>query len=234
MEGRETDVNTKSKQLLVYMFAAAVTVSGCYTQLMTPQEFVQSQRRQKTISVPDNSYSLNYNQSCTTCHSVAELDERAEDLQYYGVRSVHNGYQLSSRQWDEGPVAGEPILIANPNPYWPNPFTPGNAWWVPPGSTTTMDNPSGNRPRTDGPTRDGNRERDRPQTTTSTTYSQPQTPAGGSQPSVPTTPTIVTQQPSSPPPASTNDSGQNRQSGSTPSGRTRTDGSSRDGNERPR
>ncbi|MFA6467727.1 MAG: hypothetical protein WCW35_02445 [Bacteroidota bacterium] len=217
----------KSYSAALILVITSFSLSGCYTQLMTPQEFVQSRRTQSATSLPDVSYSLNYNQSCTSCHSVSELDERAEEMEYYGVRNVHNGYLLSSRDWYDDPVTGGPILIASPNPFWPNPYTPPNAWWSPGGSPPSEE-PSGNRLRTDGPTRDGNKQRERTQTTAPTTYPQPQSPVGTSQPSIPTTPTTVTQQPATPP-ASTNDSGQNRQSGTTPTGRTRTDGSSRDG-----
>lgn len=220
------------KILLASIFSGII-FAGCYTQLMNPQEFVQAQRQYSKKSNPniDNSFSLNYNQSCVTCHSPAELDERAEELELLGIRTVHNGVLLSSRPWENVTTIAPPIYIYDPDPYWPNPYIPVNPWWLPPvaietGTSPTV--PNGNRTRDDGTTRDGNRERER---STPTTYSTPPTPVGGTTPSVPvsTSPASTVSTPP-PAPAQTNDSERSRDtsSGNNSSSRTRSDGNSRD------
>ncbi|MBP6672180.1 MAG: hypothetical protein KA247_03485, partial [Bacteroidetes bacterium] len=56
---------------LSVLISASLIMAGCYTKLMTPQEFVQTQRYKVKKTYSDNSYSLNYNQSCVTCHSTS-------------------------------------------------------------------------------------------------------------------------------------------------------------------
>jgi len=223
------------------MFIVVVVVfsaSGCYTKLMTPQEFVHTQRYQSKKSLADNSYSVNYNQSCVTCHSVTELNERAEDLEYYGVRTVHNGISLSSRLWIGETVFQPNILVPTPSPYWPSPYDPVTPWWAPLGTTTTTTLPSGdgNRIRNGGVTRDENREGERSAPISSPTYTQPQTPVGGTTP-VPSTPAPAVQLAPSTTPAQQSDSGRTRESNdnTNSSSRTRSDGATRDDNgNRPR
>ena len=218
-------------KILVITILSGIFFAGCYTQLMTPQEFVQIQRQSSKRIIIDNSYSVNYNQSCVTCHSQSELNERAEELEMMGVRTVHNGVLLSSRPGENISTENPPIYISDPNPYWTHPYLPVNPWWSPPVSTgtTTSSTPSnGNRTRDDGTTRDGNRERDR---STPTTYTTPQSPVGGSTPSVPVSPppasTVSTPPPAAP--AQSNDSERSRESsGGNNSSRTRSDGNSRD------
>lgn len=203
---------------------------GCYTQLMTPQEFVQSQRKSSMRTIVDNSYSINYNQSCVTCHSTAELDERSEELELYGISTVHNGILLSSRPWRN--VVNRDIPIDVSDPYWHNPHVPVAPWWLPPASTpivpSSTQTSGGGRIRESGTTRDSDSERDR---SIPTTYSQPQTPVGGSTSQTSTPPaqsaTVASPQPSTPP-TQTNESERSRESSSGTSSRTRSDGSSRD------
>lgn len=218
----------------IFLFActASIIMSGCYTQLMTPEEFVQSRKLQvhSKNMIADNSYSVNYNQSCVTCHSAQELDERSEELEYYGVTSVHDGILLSAHQWSEPvqyfPPAYDPI-------FWPRPGYPIDDWWLPPPTAiiSPSSNGNGERIRTGGSTRDGNNSRDRG---TPTTYTQPQPPVGGTgtaqTPSNPPPATTVTPQQPSTTPAQTNDSSRSRESKETDnsSTKTRTDGSTRD------
>lgn len=232
MAGREINVKRSVEFIFLFTFSASIIASGCYTQLMAPQEFVQS-RKLQTQSKPmiaDNSYSVNYNQSCVTCHTVTELDERTEELEYYGVTTVHDGILLSAHQWNEPvqyfPPAYDPI-------FWPRPGYPIDDWWLPPATAiiTPPTNGNGERIRTGGSTRDGNKDRDR---STPTTYTQPQTPVGGNgttqTPSNPPPATTVTPQQPATPPAQTNDNARSRDSNDTDnsSSRTRNDGSSRD------
>ncbi len=210
--------------------------SGCYTQLMTPQEFIRSQRTTATATTrpaaANHSMSLNYNQNCVTCHSITELNERAAELEYYGIRTVHDGYDITSRGWnDAGTIQTTETMIVLPaaNPYWGGYSYPVNSWWAPNGTTAAS---SGDRIRTEGATRDGNSERDR-------TPSVNASSAGGSTststPAPAATPAVTTTTPSQPPQST--DSGRSRDDGNSNSstGRTRTDGSSRDdGGNRPR
>ncbi|MFA6470388.1 MAG: hypothetical protein WCW35_15950 [Bacteroidota bacterium] len=232
-------------------FIALFIVGGCYTQLMTPQDYMKIHKQQPSAPIANNSYSINYNQSCTSCHSVTELNERAEELEYYGVRTVHDGILLSSHQWLNENRGSDEILYGDPGPtYWPTPIYPTNPWWVPPVTVITTPAPTstpanGNRPRTDGSTRDKpNGERDKP--IPAPTYSQPTAPVGGGTAStpVPATPApsvIVTPAPATTPasqPAST-ESTRTRDSNSdtgTTTTKTRSEGSSRDtsGGSRPR
>lgn len=209
------------------LFFSALFITGCYTRLMTPHEFVQSQRNLGVRNTPDNSFALNYNQSCVTCHSVDELNERSEEMDYYGIRSVHNGYLLSSRDWITVTISQPPVPNPSPNPYWPPVTNTGNSWWSPNGGTQTAPPPV-DPTRSNGPTRDGSTERERPQGTTPPVYTQPQTPSSGTSTPPPTSTTTVTTQPAPTTPAG--DSGRSREESApvNSSGRTRGDSSTRD------
>lgn len=218
---------TKNGKILIGLtLVLTVTSAGCYTQLMTPQEFTQVRREQLKPLPADQSYSLNFRQSCVSCHSRAELDDRYIDLQYYGVMSVH-GMRLDPTAWsgseyyspyDEVYFAPRPDLI-----------TP---WWLPPavtvqGSGSYIEQGKTNgRPRVTGSTRDTQPDRGAvqaspPSTTNSTgTTSAP--------------PPAVSTTPSATPSSSTGtDRTRSDSSGGTGS-RTRTDGSTRDDGNRPR
>jgi hypothetical protein len=205
-----------------------LTMPGCYTQLMTPQEFTQVRREQLKAEKSDASFSLNYQQNCVSCHSRSELDDRYLDLQYYGVTSVH-GISLNPIAWsgseyyspyDEIYFAPRPDLV-----------TP---WWLPPavfiqGSGTSIEQgQSAGRPRITGSTRDTKPDRGTVQASPpSTTNSTGTTTAPP--PAVSTTPS-ATQTPSS----STDTDRTRSDSGNTTGNRTRTDGSTRDDGNRPR
>ncbi len=228
---------------IFFVLIAVIAIGGCYTQLMAPQEYIKIRRQQSSTPIANNTYSINYNQSCTSCHSVAELNERADELEYYGVRTVHNGVLLSSRQWlNENPNPGE-ILYGDPGPiYWPTPIYPTYPWWVPP--VTIITNPTtpnkGNIIRTDGPTRDDKSDGGRERPIPAPTYTQPSVPVGGTS----STPVVTTPAPVviiTPSPTSTSqptESGRTRDTnsnGATTTTKTRTEGSSRDSDEsRPR
>lgn len=209
------------------ILAGALVLAGCYTQMMTPQEFLQTRRSTSTVLVSDNSYSLNYNRSCVSCHTVTELNERADELEYYGIRSVHDGYSLSDRPWLGGGAVGGTVYVPPANPYWPGNPSTGTAWWVTGGGQgpTLV-----TRPRQDGATRDGSVIRDRPGTTATAptpVSTPPSTPAG--------TGTAVS---TTPAPAPVNSDGSRPRAGSgsvDANGRTRNDGTTRDDSEnRPR
>ncbi|NUN69323.1 MAG: hypothetical protein HUU02_06385 [Bacteroidetes bacterium] len=216
---------------IVLVSAAALAVAGCYTQLMTPQEFIQVRRSVQsgsgTSAGANNAFTVNYNQSCVSCHSLNELNERAEEMEYYGIRSVHNGYLLSSRDWDAGvpvPMPGAPspgIPFPSPEPVlWPTNPTVRSSWWQPAGTTVPT-----SRPRTDGPTRDPGTTRDRSPVTAQPSP-QPSTPP----PTVTAPTTTTSSKPASTPPAETTRSRESS-SNSTPApapSRPRTDGASRD------
>ena len=202
---------------------------------MTPQEFVQTQRLQGVRTIADNSNFLNYNQSCVSCHSTTELNERSEEMELYGIRTVHNGYSLSSRDWivDTRPW---PINDPTPNPFWPQTNNYRTSWWMSSAGTPVTQTPI-EQHRTVGSTRDGSTERERSPSSNSPTYTQPQSPSGGSSPAPSPTATTVTKQSSTSPAASPGDSGRSREGNTTdtPSARTRNDGTSRDdSNNRPR
>jgi hypothetical protein len=176
---REINMRYTTTINIVFLIIAAFIIGGCYTQLMTPQDYIKVRKQQSSTSIANNAYSINYNQSCTSCHSVTELNERAEELEYYGIRTVHDGVLLSSRQWlNENPNPGE-ILYGDPGPvYWPTPVSPINPWWLPSpvvvihgseqnqGTTTTP-----KKKRADNPSRgnEGNTGREQP----TPTYTSP-------------------------------------------------------------
>jgi hypothetical protein len=219
------------KILLTGLLILSGILGGCYTQLMTPEEFGQVQREKIRIR-SDATYSLNYNQRCVSCHTRAELDDRYFDLKYYGVTSVH-GIPLDPIVWSGSDYA---------SPYDEIYFAPQPGiilpWWLPPAATVTGQGSaqqpvnSGERIRVTGATRDSGRERDAVQ-------AQPQstTPVGG--PAVSTPPpasTVTPTQTAAPTQQSTTGSERSRSDGSSGSGesRTRSDGSSRDDSPRPR
>lgn len=225
-----TDIMNRARAAILFLSAAAVMAAGCYTQLMTPQEFIQVRRSVQTTGGggANNAFTVNYNQSCVNCHSMNELNERAEEMEYYGIRSVHNGVLLSSRDWQmpveavtyDGSIPpGASILIIGA-PLWPTAQVVQSPWWLPAGAPVTT------RPRTDGPTRDPNTTRDR-----SPVYTQPSIPPASPDPApVPTTTTTTTttSQPAAAPPAESTRSRDGSSSSAPSTSRTRTDGSTRD------
>lgn len=199
----------------------SIILSGCYTQLMTPQDYIKIRKQQSSVTIANNSYSINYNQSCTSCHSVAELNERAEELEYYGIRTVHDGILLSSRQWlNENPgniTYGDPGQI-----YWPTPMFPINPWWLPSavvvihGSEQNQETTTPKKKRADNPSRgnEGTTEREQPTPTyTSPVPATPSNPQPAINTETPATSVTTQPQPSQPQSSGSRDSGSS--SGST-------------------
>lgn len=242
-EGRGIDMSKTTMIKLSVLFAASIVTAGCYTKLMTPQEFVQTQRYQVKRTYSDNSYSLNYNQSCVSCHSTNELNERYDELSQLGVMSVHNGIPFEPSRWENTVAVQHPIiLIADPDPYWPGPASPVNPWWSPPVTNSSAPTApaagNGNRIRENGPNRDGNRNGERDAPIPSPTYSQPQSGGSSSAPLPTAPPSTVNSTPTpAPQPAQTSSGDRSRDSNSSSGSteRTRDNGASRDsGGSRPR
>lgn len=225
----------------IIVLAAVLSVGGCYTVLMTPQEFLQDRQEDSAIR-SDASHRLNYNQNCISCHSRAELDDRYLEMKSYGVMTVHNGIALEPAAWNNPYMTP----MYEPDPYgWYTPV-PSQPWWIPPATTVagggdpTTSTEKGNRVRETGSTRDNTGSRERSQSQPSPTLATPSQPVGGTTATPPSTPppaTTVAPQPATQQPAATTNSGERSRTDAKPadsnSGRTRDSGSSRDGN-RPR
>ncbi len=240
-EEREIEMTKTTIMKLSALFAASLLTAGCYTKLMTPQEFVQTQRYQVKKTYSDNSYSLNYNQSCVTCHSTGELNERYDELSQQGVMSVHNGIPFDPSRWENTSIADQPVIyVPASDPYWPGPASPVNPWWSPPVSTTGGSAApaagNGNKIRENGSTRYGIRKGEREAPISTPVYSQPQT-SGSTPAPMPSTPPPTVNSTPAPQPAPTNSGERSRDSNSSSGStdRTRDNGSSRDsGGSRPR
>ncbi len=151
----------KQHKIFIGMFSAVLFIAGCYTQLMTPQEYVEARQQkinaEKTVFSSNAGSSINYDRNCLSCHSKYELDDRFIEMQSAGITTAH-GYILSQDLWNY-PILTTPY---NPDPYgWYNPF-PSSPWWLPPvvsssggaGGTSTEAADKG-RQRDDGPSRPG-------------------------------------------------------------------------------
>lgn len=230
------------KAVLGITVVAVIFISGCYTVLMTPQEFAQAQRERSAVQ-SDASYQVNYNQNCLSCHSKSELDDRYLELKYYGITTVHNGIVVDPLAWNT-PYTSP---VYEPDPYgWYNP-APSQPWWIPPGtsvaggvnaSPSTVEK---DRVRTSGSTRDATETRERSQANQTPTQATPSQPVGGTTATTPSNPppaTTVTTQPPAQQPANSGSSERSRtETKSSDSGsKTRSSGSSRDSSsgDRPR
>lgn len=150
----------KQNKIFIGMFFAALFIAGCYTQLMTPQEYVETRKNKIKAEAAYSSgtviTTIQYDRNCLSCHSRYELDDRYIEMQAAGISTVH-GFLLTPDAW-----AYEFVPTYNPDPYgWYNPFPP-IPWWLPASSGTvgtaggtTVNNPtSGNTGRRDdGPIR---------------------------------------------------------------------------------
>ena len=240
---------------LAIIASIPLLMTGCYTHLMSPQEFIRVQRQTSNNSsarpVGYSASSLNYGQACLTCHSANELDDRYSDLTAAGIMTVHDGIRLNPSDWtvpvNVAGIPDGPIYLPAPNPYpqpyWPRPADPDLPWWNPPvvttgsGATTAPGSPSTGRPRPNGPSRDDTPNNDRATPIPTYVPTGPTTPApvstGGSavtvQPSPASTPAPST------PPANTGTRTRDN-AGSASGSHERTSGSSRgnDDNDRPR
>lgn len=206
---------------------SVIAFAGCYTQLMTPQQYVQYRKQAVTESgalTADATTPLNYNRDCLSCHSKYELEDRYQELVSNGLMTVH-GYALDRSLWDS-PYA---IEYYTPDPYgWRRPVY-SNPWWIPPAaaisSTSSSATSTSERSRTTGNTRDGNTRSDRteplPAYIPSTNSSSGTTPA----PSTPA-PAASTVAPAQQPAQTTTET--RSRSGSSDDSTRRTSGSSRD------
>ncbi|MDE3058214.1 MAG: hypothetical protein KGJ59_09695 [Bacteroidota bacterium] len=152
------------KSLFIFgLFAGTVlSLSGCYTVLMTPSAFESgSDSNDEYAAGSASAAELNYGSNCLSCHSQSELDDRYDEMQSLGIHTVHG-------------MVVDPYGWRNPStsiPWWYNVYAP------PPVGASSASQPSGGRtsqPRTRavGSTRGGS---------TSTNASPaPQAPSGNS------------------------------------------------------
>lgn len=216
---------------IIVAVITVLSLSGCYTVLMTPQEFLQTRNEESSIR-SDASFQLNYNQNCLSCHSTTELDDRYLELKYYGITTVHGGIALEPTAWNTPYTS--PIYESDPYG-WYEP-APAHPWWISSATrvsgggqtVTTTENKS--KVRTTGSTRDNNGTRERSQPNPAPTQATPSQPVGGTTSTTPSNPppaTTVTPQP-----ATTTDTGTRTRTESKSSdgnsSRTRNSGSSRD------
>ena len=121
--------------ILTEIAAAAVLFAGCYTVILSPKTAnqIKNYSMRQPASVDGE---LNYNNDCVSCHSSAELSDRAYDIQRAGIRSVH-GIPFDPYGWTYPPTTSIP--------WWePSPLAP-----PPPGSPShTAAAAAGKRPAT--------------------------------------------------------------------------------------
>lgn len=210
------------------IIVTAIIFAGCYTQLLTPQQYVKYRTQSKSESHPqsgDAGTSLNYSRDCLSCHSKYELEDRYQELSASGLITVH-GYTLERSLWDS-PYA---IEYYTPDPYgWRRPVF-SEPWWIPPAAAigaSSSSQASKDRTRTGGNTRDENSRENRSEPLPA--YVPSAAPAGGST-SAPSNPTpaasAVSSAPASPPPPASSET--RTRSSSSDDSSPRTTGSSRD------
>lgn len=179
----------------------SLLLAGCYTQLMTPDQYMSSQSDHPVVRV-NASTNLQYSSNCLSCHSSSELDDRYYDMQAYGVVSAH-GYRIDPSMW-----ATTEVPVYDP-PYFPEPGVPISPWWLPPPVIITGGTQdAGTTPqkkRADNPSRGTDASRDR---SSSPVYSSPPAGSGGSSgtPAVQSAPpatSVSSPAQSTPPPQST-------------------------------
>jgi hypothetical protein len=177
---------TRTTRTIIFILAAAAVIfAGCYTVILSPKTVSQYKEYAKKPASADGE--LNYYDDCRSCHSTAELNDRAYDMQHAGIRIVH-GLPVDPYGWNYGPTAM--------TPWWnDSPIAP-----LPAGTASNTKTPAAKTPATgvqDAGTTRGNeptRREERPNA------SAPNAPA--SQPATPPTPpsstgTTATQQPAS-------------------------------------
>ncbi|MDD8016812.1 MAG: hypothetical protein PHP42_00415 [Bacteroidota bacterium] len=222
-------MNTTKKILCTSVLFGVIIFAGCYTQLMTPQEYTKERRQTVETQVVQ---SENYNH-CLSCHSREELDDRYIDLKYYGIHTVHDGIPLDPIAWND-PYAS-PGYIPEIEYGWPRPnnILP---WWLPPAAsvTATTQTETKDRTRTAGATRDANDRTRRSEPIS--TYTPPSTPVGGTSPSTPSPAATVAPPKQTQQSATTNSTGRTKDSTSNTNStsRTRDSGSTRDDGDRHR
>lgn len=218
--------NMKHQSFTLAVVVGALAIggfAGCYTKLMPFRDAVASRKASVSHAQGGNFTSdLNYRDNCLSCHSEAELNDRAQDMDYAGIHNVHGltydpyGWQnpYSQPTWwaPEPPVfigvgggtPAQPVLIKNPV-ITTTPASPSNAARRRETGTTRGDN---------GRTRDPIPAASTTPTSTTTTTS-----AGTSTPA----PTVTTPPPATQAPTVTTQPAQTTQApAATPSQDTRT------------
>ena len=234
---RETDMATSLRVISAGAFVAAMACAGCYTQLMTPQQYEQSQNVHPVIR-PDMSSTIHYSSNCISCHSRQELNDRYYDMQAYGITTAH-GFVLDPEMWA---ASNNPVYDPT---YYPDGPGPGiSPWWLPPPVIVTTPvktntpTQNGTSIRTEGPTRDTPTDRSGVANPAPTTAS-PSQPVGGTTTSTSTSPppapaTTGTTH-TAPPPSNTNtERARSSDNTNTNTTRTRSDGATRDDGNRHR
>jgi hypothetical protein len=224
----------KHQSLTYAVVAAAVSLgafAGCYTKLMPFRDAVATRQASVIQNHPGNFTSdLNYRENCLSCHSEAELNDRAGEMDYAGIHNVHGlaydpyGWQnpYSQPTWWEpyAPIqigvavgsAKQPVLIKNPA---------GTA--APTGSQSNAE-----RRRATGTTRGTDRTREANPTGTITptpASTTPATPVGQSGPGAVTT---IPPPHTTPAPAATPATDERTRSSGTEESKTRKTGSGRE------
>ncbi len=204
------------KSLKIFFLTLGITsifLAGCYTQLMTPQDYIKSRNTHPVVQM-DMSSEINYSNNCLSCHSRSELDDRYYDMQTYGVVSAH-GFRIDPSMW----IATN-LPVYEP-PYFPDsPGAPVSPWWLPPPVIVTGSAGSDQRNNTNPPQK---RRADNPSRgTDNTTRQRDSSPSTYAPPSsgTSTSPTVNTGAPaasvSSPPQSQPQNSG-SRERGSSSS-----------------
>ncbi|HLP15823.1 MAG TPA: hypothetical protein VK470_06180 [Bacteroidota bacterium] len=207
-------MNTRTlSTLFVIAIVAMIGLAGCYTQLMPFREAVEIRKMSKASEhnprgmAAASGADLNYSNDCLTCHSQAELNDRAFDMDRAGLISVHGGaydpygWQSPYTQppwWDPYPT----ISIA--------PGGPGQTPVILTGSGSNTDAQKNSTRARKAPSaaerQNSTRTRTTPATTASpapTTPATPTTPTGTYTPPVISTPSTPSNPPPSSPPADT-------------------------------
>lgn len=205
--------------------------AGCYTKLMPFKDAVAVRKASVAQNRSGGNFTsdLNYRDNCLSCHSEAELADRAGDMDYAGIHTVHDlpydpyGWQNPYTQppwWQPEPIIligggpmGQPVIMTNPS-------GTGSA------PATTLSPSNANRRRETGSTRTSERTRDANPTATSTPAPTPAPTSSGS--SGPGAVTIIapSQPAQTPAPAPAADT--RTRSGSSEGSNTRKSGSGRE------
>jgi hypothetical protein len=110
-QGSDNMTHRSMTVTVVLMALSLGALAGCYTKLMPFKDAVRTRQASVSQNHPGNfTTDLNYRENCLSCHSEAELNDRAADMDYAGIHSVHG---------------------ATYDPYgWQNPYTQP-PWWEP-------------------------------------------------------------------------------------------------------
>jgi hypothetical protein len=83
-------MNTRSASTTLVIAALALTAfAGCYTKLMPFREAVEMRRASMSTSGGTTTGGINYTDNCTSCHSEAELADRASEVNLEDFYRIH-------------------------------------------------------------------------------------------------------------------------------------------------